>query len=557
MAEDFDSDFEETGGAAGPFDVRSLLLYGVARSRLIVVGLTLLGVIGGLAYSLTLPNQYTSVGKILLTLGARENLTPEASVDEDFDARKQRIGVREEMELLQNPEVDRRVAERIGPERLLAAYDPRRNDGPNTPWIYRRLHDLQAWWFGSDDPTRSTNFDPTSPLATEGAAMVAASTTNIFNASRTNILIFWTDAHDPQLAQDIATAYMEVSQEWHQETYAAEKNLPFITDRLGDAMEEVKLTSDRYKDHRQDCGFIDLQAQRSTLLTQVAELELENERAKIRLDEIKKELAKAEEQLSGADAMVERILPPERVQNPRYTSLIKQLENLNNDLTNLGSTYKEGSPSFLSQEANLKERIKRVEAELGKTDYYKEFGEARPGIVENPLIEELTVKMAELEREREGLAIAVETRKETLRNRHEALDAVLACDATHRLLELEVSSAEQKVHELSSALDRAEQLGAIDRDEQMSNLAVIQTPTYPLTKSGPDRWRYVFLGLVGGIFAGVGLAVLRQMLDSRVRYPDTLEAQLGVRLLSVVPEERRWKSRGGKLKKKALAGSAR
>jgi capsular polysaccharide biosynthesis protein len=41
--------------------------------------------------------------------------------------------------------------------------------------------------------------------------------------------------------------------------------------------------------------------------------------------------------------------------------------------------------------------------------------------------------------------------------------------------------------------------------------------------------------------------MLRQFLDPRLRYPQLIEKQLGVRVLGVLPEEPRWRRLGRKL----------
>ena len=55
------------------------------------------------------------------------------------------------------------------------------------------------------------------------------------------------------------------------------------------------------------------------------------------------------------------------------------------------------------------------------------------------------------------------------------------------------------------------------------------------------------MGLFGGLALGFALAIARQILDSRLRYPKAVEAALGIRVLGTVPEEGRWRRRGRRL----------
>ena len=55
------------------------------------------------------------------------------------------------------------------------------------------------------------------------------------------------------------------------------------------------------------------------------------------------------------------------------------------------------------------------------------------------------------------------------------------------------------------------------------------------------------MGIGGGIGAGLALALLRQLLDSKVRFPRSVERSLGVRVLGVIPELPRWRRMGRRL----------
>ena len=58
----------------------------------------------------------------------------------------------------------------------------------------------------------------------------------------------------------------------------------------------------------------------------------------------------------------------------------------------------------------------------------------------------------------------------------------------------------------------------------------------PTDKEGPQRSKPLLMGLIGGMLLGAGLSVLRQVLDRRVRYEETVENGLGLRVLCVVPD---------------------
>jgi hypothetical protein len=112
----------------------------------------------------------------------------------------------------------------------------------------------------------------------------------------------------------------------------------------------------------------------------------------------------------------------------------------------------------------------------------------------------------------------------------------------HKLL---VDKAHSDLIAQQEQLDKLEKL-ALAEMKGASALKPVWEPTLPLTKFGPSRLKPLVAGLAAGMFLGLALAVLRQLLDRRLRYPETLEKSLGVRVLGVVPEVRRLRGlRGG------------
>ena len=120
---------------------------------------------------------------------------------------------------------------------------------------------------------------------------------------------------------------------------------------------------------------------------------------------------------------------------------------------------------------------------------------------------------------------------------------------------MEQSRAHKRANGLVAAHDQARILGLIDRDNQMSNLVIVQRATLPLQAQGPRRGTLVALGLAAGLAAGLAFAVLRQILDTRLRYPDNLEQLLGVQILGVVPEEPTWRKLGDRIRRHRPSGA--
>ena len=99
--------YDEDGGAS--LDIKELVLYGVGRSRYILVILALVGLAGGLVAAASIPNNYTAIASLRYTPGLRElRSTPEVSLGLDI-AEGVAPSVIAEVMLLSDMEVFRRV----------------------------------------------------------------------------------------------------------------------------------------------------------------------------------------------------------------------------------------------------------------------------------------------------------------------------------------------------------------------------------------------------------------------------------------------------------------
>lgn len=148
-----------------------------------------------------------------------------------------------------------------------------------------------------------------------------------------------------------------------------------------------------------------------------------------------------------------------------------------------------------------------------------------------------------------------------------ALAARLATSFAHqytiyrrRLDTASLERARKEVQARIAELDRRHERGSalhtslVEKEQQLSTLEALQTSNAFVVQAAghaarvqPRPARNGVLGLALGLVLGVGLAFLREALDTRIRSTDEIERRLGIPLLARIPEPPRWLQRTSRL----------
>ena len=183
----------------GP-DMRTLLLGGLSRSLGWVLFFTALGALAGAVVGLLQPNLYESKAKLLLRVGARELLTSESMLGEVEDPRVSAPTIADEIQMLSDVGLYEKVAQQLGPESILRPADPRRDDGPDTPFYTSFLHTVQARMFGALPEDHDCS-GATCTICLRKAAKALDKRTELAAEDGSNVIQVHSVSTSPELAQ--------------------------------------------------------------------------------------------------------------------------------------------------------------------------------------------------------------------------------------------------------------------------------------------------------------------------------------------------------------------
>ena len=534
-------------GEQGPgFDLKEVVVFALGRFRYQIVVVACLGLAFGLFQALTIPNFYGSTGKFLVRLGKREAMTPETVMGVG-DGQRSGIAIKEEIQILRSRDLFERVARDVGPERLLEPYDPARFDNDKTPIWTRWQHAVQAWWFDRQHPGSSARFDPGSE---QGRARAAELVEDIdFYSDRSSVVYVTFFATSPELARDVVDAAMRASQQRHREVFEKQYNKDFVGAQLDESQSQYELATQEYHEHRRDCGFFDLDTQREGLLTRRSEVSGALTDAEVRMKTVEKLITHHQGRLEVIPAVVRVKVEAEIVPNPVHVGLQDKIKEERTKLAQLPAQFKKGTPLYEASENQILVTLDTLQNQLAETEPLLQIADEREEDIANPEIEELYTRIAELEAEKVGLLTQLENLTEQGATLDKELARLLACEPTHQSMQQRVDQASLRSTRLRETQSEAESIAALNQIAESSNLVIIEEATYDPDKAGPQRSKLVIKGLAGGLAFGLLLALLRQLLDTKVRFPGSLERSMGVRVLGVIPEQSSWRRMGKRLQR--------
>lgn len=252
--------------------------------------------------------------------------------------------------------------------------------------------------------------------------------------------------------------------------------------------------------------------------------------------------------------------------DPAHNLVIKQLEEVNNSLAKASSDRIAKEAMFkqnmqLDEKSleqivnneliqNLKNQYSTLEAE------YRDLGVTfKPGY---PKMQQLKAKMdeiaARIDKEKQQIIDSIRNNYETALKTEQYLQAS-AEEQKKKALELEEKATQYKILEREVETNKSIYQSLLQRSKEIeatvgaavTNIQIIDRATTPLYPYKPQVAKNLLLGLILGLFLGIGAAFTLEFFDNTIKNPDEMANRFHIPVLGLVPYDKEVAEDGRKM----------
>ena len=325
---------------------------------------------------------------------------------------------------------------------------------------------------------------------TDGIKIIATGRDNLFTISYSN--------ESPKIAKDVVQSLLTIFVEGSlggkkQDTTSA---IQFIDEQIKVYEQKLVAAETALKEFKQKniglmSGGSDYATQMSAAADSLNQAKLELKEAEQSRDAIKRQIG------DGPDLAVEEDAPSTAA-NPEIDA---RIQTLNKNLDALRLNYTERHPDVISTKrliAQLEAR-KKEEAKLIKRSH-------DPGKNYSPMLQQLTVALAEAEARAAGMKARVEEYSSRYNRLKSMSHAVPEVEAEFTQLNRDYGMNKSNYEQLVKRRDAAKLGGEMSDTTELVTFKIIDPPTAPLTPTGPKRIRLFSLVFLAALASGMGVA---------------------------------------------------
>lgn len=472
------------------------IYYVVFRHKRKVIGFFISIVVLAAAVTLLMPKTYDSTAQLLLRLG-RENTTldPAASMGAqtvNVNGESRETELNSEIEVLKSRELAEKIVDTIGLNRLLG--------------IKKAVPFLTAY-----DSLKTR----------ERAIVKIGKSLTVDLVKKTNIISVDFLANDPQVAHDVVDNLLRFYEEKHMAIYRPEGSYKFIEQQQAALSAEMKATQDSLNILKNSSGIVSVPEQQTSILARLSSLQEDYEKVKV-------ELAASQARVTDLQKTMEnipQIMAEHKMGGVPFSSnevLRSKINELRVQQLDMLTKYNDNSRRV----KDLKQQISQASAILDTEDLNNNSSSAMRQ-AQTDLLAEQSNLAGYKARESNLRSMIAQARAE--------METFNNSSSTVARLQQQLEIDQDNYKKYSEDLEQA-RIDSGLKNEKISNISIIQEATLPLKSTITTRAIYSMLfGIFFGLFGGLALAFIFELLDHTVKRFDDVENFLGLPALGAIP----------------------
>jgi uncharacterized protein involved in exopolysaccharide biosynthesis len=478
----------------------------------------------------TAPEIYMSDAKLLVRLGRESvGLDPTATTGQVISVGQSRENeINSELEILTSKELAEKVVDSIGPAAFLESSEKIKEKSPSP--VLERIKKIKqnislalAWVMG---PVKGL-FNSLSDR--DQAILDFMKNLKIEVLKSTNIITISFEAKGQKLAQETINKLIAFYLDKHINVHRTPGSYEFFNKQTDQFRNNLIQMEERLKEFKSKTGIASLEEQKRELIKRIGDLQLALGETKSALAGSKVKVQAMEISLAG--------LPDVRVTlestgnpNQAFDLMRARLYDLQLKEQDLLSKFNKDTEPVkeIRRQIDEAQRLLTKEEPL-RTQVTKGLNETHNKVELDLLAEKATLSSLQAKvKEQQALLVSAQGDLKTI-NENEIILAQVQREMS--IQELNYRKHYEKMEQ--ARIDQALEIGKI------SNISIVQPPTYPIKPIRPKKELDLAVGLVLGIFGGILLAFFSEYMDHSFKRPEDVDEGLKLPTLTYIPDSKK------------------
>ncbi len=343
---------------------------------------------------------------------------------------------------------------------------------------------------------------------------------------KANIIEVNYTSKDPETAADVLEKLSEFYLNKHLTIHRPPGTYEFFKKQSDQYKEELREAENNLTQFEKQRNLISIDTQKTLNLTKFSEVQARLNDLNGQIRETERRIEEIEKQLASTDKLIvtqNRTLP-NQVSEERLNTMLVELRNQRIQLL---AKYQPGDRLVREVDDQIRSTTEALN-NAKKTTFQEQASEI------NPLWQSLQADLAKAKVEQNGRIALRKNLTEQVQNYGQELTQLEGTSVVHDNLTRQVTKAEDSYNLYAKKQEESRIADALDA-QKISNVSIAEAPTVPKTPFKSDRSMTAVLGIIAGLFLGLGSAFVAELNRETVHTPRELEAMTGVPVLATVP----------------------